>query len=402
MRILLLCLISLTAVAETTLFIGSAAVPVDFIGIHYFGYPANGRSPATTEPVAFRVGVVRNHNYNQREQWKSIETAQDTYTWTAMDLWVTEHKQRGSKTIWTFYGTPSWATSGDACVDAYGTAGGSSPVDSQADVTDFITTLVTRYNDAGGAWRLAHPTLGKGIDYLEIWNEPSFAQTCTNLFWNGTAAQLATMAKTVYQAAKAVDSTITVLSPSFTGDGNLDTYLAASDGAGGTGASWMDGLAYHYYSRGESGSMAWTPCCDLSDAIATTKTSLSDAGIAGKPIYDTEHGFQRGVSQDQAFFRLDDKVRAEQFQKLAIWEAMEAIKMLVAYAYESGNEGSDGWGAKAFERTAALQCAVAQIHAHVAGRTITQVVHDDNGHYRVTFASGPTFTTGGACASSGL
>lgn len=396
-----LAIASAVAFAETTLFTGSVAVPSDYMGMHYFGYPANGRSPATTEPVNFVAGVVRNHNYNQKEQWKSIETSNGTYAWTSMDSWVTTHKTRGSKTVWTFYGTPSWATSGDACEDAYGTAGGSSPVDSQADVSDFITTLVTRYNDAAGTWRVANPTLGKGIDYIEIWNEPNFNESCSG-FWNGTAAQLATMGKTVYQAAKAVDSSITVLSPAFVSDGYADSYLAASDGASGTGADWMDGLAMHFYSRGESGSMSWSPNSDLSNDIATAETSLSDAGITGTPIYDTEHGMQRGVAADITWFRKPDKTRAEDFQKLAIYEAMSGIKLFIPYAYEATSMSSDGMGELGWEKGRDMICAFTQLQENLPGKTITSVVYEDDGNYRVTFSDSTTFTTGQPCVSAGF
>ena len=141
--------------------------------------------------------------------------------------------------------------------DAYG--GGGYPVNGLTAWGNFIAALVARYNAPAGAWRVANPGLGKGLQYLEIWNEPNFDGQ--GFFW-GTAAQMVDMSYVALTSAKAVDPAITILSPSFFTSTALQSFLSTSGAVntGKTGKDGCDAIAWHIYNRPAPGTKlgAWT------------------------------------------------------------------------------------------------------------------------------------------------
>lgn len=122
----------------------------------------------------------------------------------------------------------------------------------------------------------------------------------TLYYWSGTPAQMAAQAKTVYQAAKAVDPAITVMSPEFVEgyDGELDHIAAwanSADGAGGYGSQWCDSVAYHFYNydapaRVTKFGFEYPVVQRFSDLSAT----FSASGLTGKPIHASECGYTSG------------------------------------------------------------------------------------------------------------
>lgn len=215
------------------------ALGADALGLHI---------NTSVEPaVALSYGIVRSHSYTSGgvyQNWGGIEpTTKNSRTWTALDTWVNTHFSAGRKIILDLSGSPNWAVSAAAAGGSpYPNTKGNMPPDSWADYTDFVTAAVTRY-------------AGKIYAY-DGWNEPNLPK-----YYAGglaTAAYLAQGQRLFYQAVKAADPAALVLCPPFTSvfsgvDGaaagvvGLKQFLAASDGAAGTGSQWFDHLAYHFY-----------------------------------------------------------------------------------------------------------------------------------------------------------
>lgn len=197
--------------------------------------------------VSVNYGIVRSHSYTSAgvyQNWGGIEpTTKGVRNWTALDNWVNTHFNAGRKIILDLSGSPNWAVSAAATGESpYPNTKGNMPPDNWADYTDFVTAAVTRY-------------AGKVFAY-DGWNEPNLTKYYAGPL--ATAAYLARGQRLFHQAVKAADPSALVLAPPFTSvfsgvDGSgagavgLKQFLAASDGASGTGAQWFDHIAYHCY-----------------------------------------------------------------------------------------------------------------------------------------------------------
>lgn len=209
------------------------------ITLQTFGMQAV-RYPGGDSRPTFQYGTVRNHDYSdpiggQSMLWKDIETSKGVYNYAGPDRFVNGNVADGSQIVWTFMASPDWAVTPAAVGGAAYGGKSNMPPTNNVDWTDHVTAMVTRYKDS--------------VKYWQGWNEPNLA-----IYYSGataTAARLAELQRLMYQAVKAADPTATVLSPPFTsvfsGIAGLNAYLAAPDGAAGTGKDWFDVLSYHYY-----------------------------------------------------------------------------------------------------------------------------------------------------------
>lgn len=192
-------------------------------------------------------GLARSHSYTSGgvyQNWSGIEpTTKGVRSWTALDAWVDTNFAAGRKIILDMSGTPNWAVTAAAVGESpYPATKGNMVPDNDSDYTDFLTAVATRY-------------AGKIYAY-DTWNEPNLPK-----YFKGaaaTATRLATIQRKAYQALKAADPAALVLAPCFTsvfsgvdGGGSgvvgLKQFLAASDGASGTGKDWFDHCPYHFY-----------------------------------------------------------------------------------------------------------------------------------------------------------
>lgn len=154
-------------------------------------------------------------------------------------------------------------------------------------LSDYTTQLLTRYNT--GPIRL--------IESVGTVNEPNYYNRNNTAVIAGCAGfplicpasypQIVDFAKTVYNAAKAVDPGVLVTSPDPTsssgGDANdlFTGYLAAG------GAPYQDVMAFHcYQSFGGIGFAA-----NLIAEINLFKATFVTYGLSSKPIWDTECGY---------------------------------------------------------------------------------------------------------------
>lgn len=244
-------------------------------GLQTFRYPGTDPKPQQ------RYGTVRNHDHSQSAHsqvmvWRDIQTGVSTYKYDGPDAWFNQRNTDGVELLWTFMGTPDFLVTpgpfgSGTDTPAYGGKSNCKP-DSMSAMADHVTVMVNRYKDRCKLWQFG--------------NEPNLNKFHHTSSW--AATDLVNMQRLCYQAAKAEDPTCTVLSPPYTsvfsGVTGLNAFLAASDGAGGTGKDWFDVLAYHYY------------CNDTSDRphglIRMHKGILNAMKTVGisKPIFATETG----------------------------------------------------------------------------------------------------------------
>lgn len=200
--------------------VAGAQISPEFFAMHVL---------STQVPWPSTVGVQFSswRSVSSMVTWANINSAPGVYDWSHLDQLLAIAGENGQSVLYTFYYTPTWASSCPTCVCNQGkqSPGGCYPpndLNPDGSGTDqhlksFITAL------------MLHEGAGK-INYIEIWNEPNIPKE-----WGGTIQQLVRMSADVRAIAKSFDPDIQIASPPETGDGDLSlqmNYLAGYLAAG--------------------------------------------------------------------------------------------------------------------------------------------------------------------------
>lgn len=140
--------------------------------------------PSVLTPFpSYPVGTLRLWDV---DYWANLEYTRGKYNWTKMDGDVSTGTKNGVKDfIFTVGQPPKWASTNpaDPCQGTNGEGPGTCSPPNMAAYDEFATQVVQRY-------------CGK-VKYYEPWNEPNNPG-----FWDGTNAQMLTIAKHMYTIAK--------------------------------------------------------------------------------------------------------------------------------------------------------------------------------------------------------
>lgn len=204
---------------------------------------------------------------------RTTAPASGTYDWTMFDR-LFDNAPNG-RVLFTLGIPADWMITRSAIGGAtYGGKSNMVPTGATelANYTMAVTAMVERARDEHGQTGLI----------WELWNEFNDS----HLMGEPMSAFVA-HAKATYQAIKAVDATAIVLSPSINQPSwwaTLQSFLTTSDGAGGTGKDWCDGIAFHFYDT-----YSTDAAIDYWTAVQQLNRAQGDANL--KPLYNTESGF---------------------------------------------------------------------------------------------------------------
>jgi len=214
--------------------------------------------------------------------WANINTASGVYDWTNMDSWIGKAQSEDVDVLYTIADTPQWAGSipkGTPCLASQGLYSCSAPKDvnsdgtgTDADFSNFITALVTRYKGE--------------IAYYELWNEPD----CT-CYWAGTTAQIVRMGADASSIIHSIDPDATILSPSAHGP-TMRTWFDGYVAAGGAANFQI----VNFHGRGEG-----TTNTDPEEFLTMyddVVTEVQKRNLTSMPIWDDEHGIRVGQLTD--------------------------------------------------------------------------------------------------------
>jgi hypothetical protein len=194
--------------------------------------------------------------------WSLLEPSRGTYDWPALDRWLGMAKAHGVDVLYTFGGTPTWASSNPTGKCDYN-PGGCYPPQNMQDWDDFVRALATH---AGGR-----------IKYWELWNEANQHE-----YWSGGIPPLVTMAQHANSIIKSIDPSAKVFTPSGVG-GATDTSTFLDDFLAAGGSRFVDGVAFHGYGN---------PIPSLPEEAGRIADAIKDVmvkrGLGGKPLWDTE------------------------------------------------------------------------------------------------------------------
>lgn len=254
-----------------------------------------------------------------------VNPASGTFSWGTFDEFFSNNI---AQQLVIELGAPSdWMISRAAIGGAYiGTKGNMCPTTADT-ASGFANGLAAFANAVTQMATRAKTTWGRTGLVWELWNEingpPSYADV---------QSYLGPYAKAVSQAILAVDPTAIVASPSVSIAENysyLAAFLAASDGASGVAANWINAIAYHAYTSFTAGDplrvyRGWNFIQGVQKA----------AGI-NLPVYVTEYGFYTPTGSPPDPTYLQDVPR-----ELAILAACGA-RNVILYDFDSAMFGID-------------------------------------------------------------
>jgi polysaccharide biosynthesis protein PslG len=194
--------------------------------------------------------------------WSMLEPSRGTYDWPALDRWLEKAKAHGVDVLFTFGGTPTWASSNPTGACDYNPGGCYAPANMQ-DWDDFVRAIAT--HSAGR------------IKYWELWNEANQHE-----YWSGGIPALVTMAQHASTIIKSVDPSAEIFTPSGVGGATdtstfLDKFLAAG------GGQFVDGVAFHGYVN----SVPSLPE-DVNRIVDALRGVMAKRGLGSLPLWDTE------------------------------------------------------------------------------------------------------------------
>ena len=274
----------------TTLLIGPDTVPATPSGDRSVPVPSIAFSPQfmsmhmlspTRHWPTVPVGAVRPAG----QTWGAIEPARGQFDWHGLDSWVAASQAHHAELDYLFLNTPQWASTRPTEKCNRGPIGcGASPND--ADWTQFVTQLVTRYKGR--------------ISSYELWNEPNASG-----FFTGTPADMAHLASLAYPIIKSIDPQAVVVSPSPSSTGWptpyaiwLDQFLRAG------GGKYVDAIAWHSYAGYENRPASQAE--DVANQIMSVRAVMTKNGVGSLPLWDTEGGWGSDAhladQQEQANF----------------------------------------------------------------------------------------------------
>jgi len=372
-------------------------VPTDFVGFTFHRWPTTGLGTLAKAPTGLNYGMARTWDAD-RIRWNLIETSAGVYDATALarfDSLVTAHRQNGASVLWTCYGTPQFYASDTSGTDPYAATGAYSVPTNPAGytgLTNFVNMIITRYNTAGGTWQLANPGLGNGIQYIETWNEQAYPGAA-GTFFKGAVGDAVDISYTINQAAKAVDATVKVLSPPWTGSVNRSYFQAhGTVNTGITPGSFLNGACWHAYGYDPSTILGINSPGNIS-GIVDSRQALTDVGLGSLPLYLTESGTPYNGTQGfngTSWPNIDPESRRKQLLRLMLILAACGVKCICIYAYDDSLtypcDFVTTWGVWSDQN--GLWKAVNDFKKNVAGKTIVGADYTNASPVTVYFNDG--------------
>lgn len=293
-----------------------------WVGQAIHRYP--GISERIFGPIQGDYQFVRSlaSDFAHRMQWW---TGPDKYDWRGLDSWAQFHGARGKRLVFTFSGSPRWASASPDQYAAMGVPGNAAPP---------LAHLFPAYE------RMVKETVTRYKEHIlatECWNEPNSRD-----FFTGTPTELADLCKRVYRATKQVSADIKVICPQVDDPSHLDWVYAAKTSDGEPLHQFCDLVGAHIYNR-----LAWDAngrdqaAQRLEDALEDMVAMSRKYGIS-KPLAVTEFGINSCVLRPSGaypvvFGRMPSEVAAEAlYQVVALFREF-GVSMMALYSYDHGD-----------------------------------------------------------------
>lgn len=240
----------------------SDAIPASLFGMHIHHaattsfYNAAKLTPWPTAP--FKTWRL----WDAAVAWPNLEPRAGEWNFETLDQAVALAEKHNVEILLTLGQSPAWASSRPTDTSPYAPGWPAEPSRIE-DWRRYVHTVATRYRGR--------------IKQYEIWNEPNLES-----FYTGNVDQMIALTQEAYQVLKAVDSSITVVSPSPTGGDSGSLWLKEFFSKGG--GNYVDVIGYHFYVTPD-------PPERMVPLIREVRAIASDYGLYQKPLWNTEAGW---------------------------------------------------------------------------------------------------------------
>ena len=319
----------------TTSFSGpTTAVPAD-----YFGMSENGVAGSSPWP-AVSFGTLRMWDIGTR--WNQINTSSGYYNWSKTDKVVNLALSNGKDLIYTFGGTPAWASSQPTQSCLYGNGSCAAPK-SMSDLSTFAKALATRYK-------------GK-IKYYELWNEPNDTH-----YYTGSMSSMVAMSQTIRDAIKSIDPSAIILSPcpTWSSSGSPTIWLASYLSAGG--GQYFDIASYHAYAGPNSPEF-------IVNSAQGIRNTLTNGGYGSKKLFITEGGWGENK------YLTNTDLQANFAARYLVLAWAKGVSKVAWYSYDN-QSWNTLWNSTTGLRPAGN--AYKQVYKWLTGATVTGCAQDSN------------------------
>lgn len=238
-----------------------AAVPTSLFGMHI--HRAATKTPWPT--VLFATWRL----WDAYVAWANLEPRKGEWHFETLDKYVALAEKHNVEILLPLALSPTWASARPAEPSAYSPGFAAEPKDLE-DWRNYVRKVATRYKGR--------------IRYYQSWNEPNLQR-----FYSGTVEQMVALSRDAYLILKEVDPSITVVSPSATGDRRS----APGDSSGPSwleeyfsrgGGTYADVIGYHFY-------VGRNPPEAIVPLIKKVQRIMAKYGIGNKPLWNTEAGW---------------------------------------------------------------------------------------------------------------
>ena len=297
--------------------------------------------------------------------WPLLEPGKGQWNFTTLDKWVSLAQSHNADILMTLGQSPTWASARPSEASPYSPGAAAEPANIE-DWNTYVRTVATRYKGR--------------IHYYEIWNEPNLTE-----FYSGTVNEMVTLAQAAYTILKQVDPTIKVVSPSATASAGLswlDRYFAAGGGA------YADVIGYHFY-------VTPGPPEDISPLITQVRQVMSNHGLQGKPLWNTEVGWFIRNSQDVVvgygvFSKVLTETEAMEYvARTYLIDWVGGVDRVFWYAWDDGYMGLTDADHKTAKPPGA---AFAVLYTWLNGASVASVTQDSQGTWTVLIKRGTGYT----------
>lgn len=304
-------------------------IPLSYFGTHV--HDPRGNWPA------FRFGQLR--LWDTRTTWFNLQPEAGRWDFDRLDGIVSAAARRDVAIVMPLGMPPRWAASRADEPSPYGVLGAASEPRNLDDWQRFVTTIAQRYRGR--------------IRTYELWNEVNVGAG----FFTGSAEAMLELQRVAFEALKAVDGSITFVSPSSVGesDGQLawfERYMGLMRGR------WADVVAYHFYTPRRS------PEALLPLALRVRR--IAERTGSGKlPLWNSESGYRVNWGQKaepggtmNSWPNLAPELAAAYFVRAAVLGWAAGLDAFFSYAYENGFMGLVGPGMTSSPVTEAADACV--------------------------------------------
>src|SRR5579862_751962 len=250
----IVALLSARADGKFQLVPSAERIPPNFFGMHI--HHATTGTPWPSVPIGgWRL-------WDALVAWPQIEPKKGQWNFGLLDQYVALAEERRTGVLLPLGLSPQWASARPLESSVYQPGNASEPADN-ADWKNYVTAVVSRYKGR--------------IEAYEIWNEPN-----NKGFWTGDMTKMVALTREASEIIHRIDPAASVVSPAATTNSGI-AWLTQFLNLGG--GKYVDVISYHFYVSPQPPEM-------MVPLIQQVRQIMRDTGVAEKPLWNTESGWQ--------------------------------------------------------------------------------------------------------------